>query len=112
MLARANRLVSADDYRTVLRRGSRRASLNTVVSVVRTVAGSPARFGFIVTRKVGNAVKRNRVRRRMKAIAWELINGGLTGTDVVVRALPASVEADWVTLHSEITEALERSRNT
>jgi ribonuclease P protein component len=86
--------------------------VNTVVSVVRTPTGSPARFGFILTRKVGNAVKRNLVRRRMKAIAWELVNGGLAGTDVVIRALPASVEADWVTLHSEITEALERSRNT
>jgi ribonuclease P protein component len=86
--------------------------VNTVVSVVLTPAASPARFGFIVTRKVGNAVKRNLVRRRMKAIAWELVNGGLAGTDVVIRALPASVEADWVTLHSEITEALERSRNT
>ena len=39
------------------------------ISVVRTPEGSPARFGFIVTRKVGNAVKRNRVRRRMKAVA-------------------------------------------
>ena len=110
MLAQVNRLVSADDYRAVLRRGSRRAAGNTVVSVVRTPEGSPARFGFIVTRKVGNAVKRNRVRRRMKAVAWDLVNGGLTGTDVVIRALPASVKADWVTLHSEITEALERSR--
>lgn len=109
MLAQANRLVAADDYRAVLRRGTRRTSENTVVSVVRTSTGNPARFGFIVTRKVGNAVKRNRVRRRMKAVAWDLVNDGLTGADVVVRALPASVKADWVTLHSEITEALERS---
>lgn len=108
MLARANRLVSADDYRTVLRRGSRRASVNTVVSVARTKSGDAARFGFIVTRKVGNAVVRNRVRRRMKAVAWELVSGGLSGVDVVVRALPASAEAGWASLHSEITEALER----
>lgn len=112
MLAQANRLVSADDFRAVLRRGSRRASGNTVVSVLRTPVGTPSRFGFIVTRKVGNAVKRNRVRRRMKAIAWELVNGGVAGTDVVIRALPASVKADWGTLHSEIFGLMERSRRT
>lgn len=107
MLAKANRLVTADDYRAVLRRGSRRASMNTVVSIARTGAERPARFGFIVTKKVGNAVKRNQIRRRMKAIAWELVDGGLTGTDVVVRALPASSKANWVSLHSEIVEAVD-----
>ncbi|GAA3729417.1 ribonuclease P protein component [Leifsonia bigeumensis] len=109
MLARANRLVSADDYRTVLRRGRRVATANTVVSILDTGSGTMARFGFIVTRKVGNAVSRNRVRRRMKAIARELVDGGVRGVDVVVRALPDAASANWATLHSEITAAMDGS---
>lgn len=107
MLARANRLVTADDYRTVLRRGRRIAADNTVVSIFETEDGTDARFGFIVTRKVGNAVKRNSVRRRMKAIAWEFVDGGMTGADVVVRALPVAASADWTVLHSEISTAMD-----
>lgn len=106
MLARANRLITADDFRVVLRKGRRNALPNSVVSLLGRQTGDPARFGFIVTKKVGNAVKRNLVRRRMKAIARELVDSGFTGADVVVRALPSSVEADWSTMRTEISTGL------
>jgi ribonuclease P protein component len=107
VLARANRLVTADDFRTVLRRGRRIAADNTVASILETADGARARFGFIVTRKVGNAVKRNSVRRRMKAVAWELVDGGMSGADVVIRALPTAATADWAVLRTEITTAMD-----
>jgi ribonuclease P protein component len=109
VLARTNRIVTADDFRSVLRRGRRVAGETMIVSSVATGAGLPARFGFVITKKVGNAVNRNLVRRRLRAIARELVDGGMAGTDVVVRALPASAEADWTTLHSELTTVMERS---
>lgn len=73
------------------------------VSVVSTGSQSPARFGFVVTKKVGNAVKRNLVRRRLKAAARELVDGGLFGIDVVVRALPVSGDSDWATVRRELS---------
>lgn len=108
MLARANRLVSADDYRSVLRRGRRISGVGTVVSIVTTGPERTARFGFVVSRKVGNAVNRNRVRRRMKAVAGELIATGTTGVDVVVRALPTVTALDWPALRSELRDAVNR----
>ena len=99
-------MITADDYRAVLRKGRRNALPHSVVSLLGRQTGDPARFGFIVTKKVGNAVKRNLVRRRMKAIAWELLDGGFTGADVVVRALPTSAEAGWSTLRTEISSVL------
>lgn len=77
-----------------------------VVSSLVTDSGMPARFGFTMTKKVGNAVQRNRVRRRFRAIAWELVRDGVTGRDVVVRGLPGSLGADWDTLHTELTAAV------
>ncbi len=68
----------------------------------------PARFGFIVTKKVGNAVHRNLVRRRLKAIARNLVDDGFGGVDVVIRALPSSVDADWATLRTEVSDAVNR----
>ena len=50
---------------------------------------------------------RNLVRRRLKAVARELVDGGAVGLDVVVRALPVSVESDWSSLRRELTTAVE-----
>lgn len=106
MLARQNRLLSADDFRVALRRGRRVAVGTVVVSALPTSSGAQARFGFIVTKKVGNAVVRNTIRRRMRAVARELVDGGLEGADVVVRALPGSADASWGQLRTDFRGAL------
>lgn len=77
------------------------------VSVVSTGDQLPARFGFVVTKKVGNAVRRNLVRRRLKAAARELVDSGFSGADVVVRALPVSADSDWATVRSEFASSVK-----
>ncbi|OEI68096.1 ribonuclease P protein component [Curtobacterium sp. ER1/6] len=113
-MARANRIVRGDDYRSVVRRGRRSATAHVVVSVVRRSAGAevppdgPTRFGFIVAKTVGNAVTRNSVRRRLKAIAHGLLTEVPTGHDVVIRALPAAAQATWPTLLGDVSRSLAR----
>lgn len=109
MLARANRIVRGDDYRAVVRRGRRVTAENTVTyRLVRDRID--VRFGFVVSKSVGNSVVRNRVRRRLKAIAASQLAGVPAGTDVVIRALSGSASASWSTLNSEIIEALSKGR--
>ena len=108
MLARANRVVRADDYRTTVRRGRRVGTAHTVIYFAPRAIDEPTRFGFIVAKSVGGAVRRNVVRRRMKAIGYELVRKHGEGTDIVIRALPGSDEVSWSTLHSEIVEAVDR----
>jgi len=110
MLHRANRIVAGADYRRVVRRGRRTQGPLTIVHIQKTDVGSPARFGFIVSRAVGNAVHRNLVRRRLKAVCHSVLSEGVTGVDVVIRALPASAQADWSSLSGEVAEAMHRSR--
>ncbi|MES2169907.1 MAG: ribonuclease P protein component [Actinomycetota bacterium] len=105
MLARTNRLVSADDYRRLVRRGRRVNGTNTIVYVSRAGAG-PSRFGFIVPKTVGVAVTRNTVRRRLKAMSRELLPAVGDGIEIVVRALPGAAQVDWVTLRAEVTQAV------
>ena len=59
MLAKANRITSADDYRAVVRRGAKVAGAHTVSYLRSRESGTDARFGFIVSKKVGTAVRRN-----------------------------------------------------
>ena len=68
---------------------------------------APARFGFIVAKTVGNAVERNLVRRRMRAVCRSFVDGGRSGSDVVVRALPGSAGRSGAELASELHTLLE-----
>lgn len=109
MLAKPNRIVRADDYRNTVRRGRKSATAHCVVYVRPESAPTDApRFGFIVAKTVGNAVVRNTVRRRLKAVSHELLASGfpLERTDVVIRALPGSDAVRWSTLLQEITEVI------
>ena len=110
MLASANRIVRGDDYRNVVRRGRKSATAHVVVSVVRQPVGcnGPTRFGFIVAKTVGNAVTRNLIRRRLKAIAHDLLAETPQGFDVVVRVLPAASQAGWPTLLEDVTRSFAR----
>ena len=78
-----------------------------------TDPAAPARFGVVVSKAVGNAVVRNTVRRRLKALGRGLIDGGHTGEDVVIRVLPGSASATWDSLSADmhaVLPAAERHR--
>jgi ribonuclease P protein component len=108
VLARDNRVTRPADFRTAVRKGRRLSTSSVVVHLVARDDSGPTRFGFIVTKAVGGAVVRNRVRRRLRAVCRDILPTMESGTNVVVRALPASVDVTWGTLHSEITEAIEK----
>jgi ribonuclease P protein component len=96
------------DFRAAVRRGVRVPTGHAVLHVLRGGDGPP-RFGFIVTKAVGGAVVRNTVRRRLRAVCYDVIDRVDAGTDVVIRALPGSDQLTFDKLHSEIESGLERS---
>ncbi|HWV49131.1 MAG TPA: ribonuclease P protein component [Microbacterium sp.] len=109
MLARPHRLTRGDDYRMVVRRGSRCGGSRVVTSVLTTAdTERAARFGFIISKQVGNAVVRNTVRRRLKAVCAELLPEVPQGTDVVIRALPASAAASFADLRADVVRCIRR----
>ena len=107
MLARANRIVRADDYRNTVRRGRKSGTAHSVV-YVRRRDDDLVRFGFIVAKTVGNAVARNTVRRRLKHVCHDILPGIPPGTDVVVRALPGSLDVPWSTLLRDISGVVDK----
>ena len=69
------------------------------------------RVGFTVTKKIGGAVVRNRMKRRLRALARELVPAaGLRGADHVMIGRAKGVERDFGQLRSDLAGALERLR--
>lgn len=69
------------------------------------------RVGFTVTKKIGNAVMRNRMKRRLRALARELLPAeGIAGADHVLIGRAGGVERDFGLLRSELSRALRKAR--
>ena len=66
------------------------------------------RIVFIVAKSVGNAVIRNRVKRRLRDIARHHLDRIPTGSLLVVRANPPAAEADHGRLERDFLRSLER----
>jgi ribonuclease P protein component len=67
------------------------------------------RVGFTVSRKVGNAVERNRVRRRLREIAREIIPArARPDLDFVLVGRQAALRRDFAALRQDLIEALKR----
>ena len=109
MLPAAHRLTSPAEFRSATREG-RRSSSRTLVAHYATGAG-PVVTGFVVGKAVGGAVVRNRVKRRLRYAARELlVRGELPGSGrLVVRALPASAGATYGELAADLTRCVERA---
>jgi ribonuclease P protein component len=69
------------------------------------------RVGFTASRKVGNAVRRNRARRRLKALAAEMIAANANhGLDLVLIARPATVDRPFDELRRDLQQSLQRTK--
>ncbi len=67
------------------------------------------RVGFTVTKKIGNAVVRNRMKRRLRALAREVLpSGGIAGADHVLIGRNGGIERDFATMRSELAKALRK----
>jgi ribonuclease P protein component len=66
------------------------------------------RVGFTVSRKVGNAVVRNRVRRRLREVARLVIGQARADLDYVLIGRQGALKRDFAVLQQELVEALKR----
>jgi ribonuclease P protein component len=74
-------------------------------------AAETKRLGITVTKKIGNAVVRNRMKRRFRALAHELIvPDGLTGADHILIGRAGGVERDFGILRAELAKALIKAK--
>jgi ribonuclease P protein component len=112
VLTRANRLTSSRAFGPAIRRG-RRAGTRTLVlhldlSPEESQDRTAPRVGFVVSKAVGPAVARNKVKRRLRHLTRERLTSLPGSAVLVVRALPASATASYDELAGDLDRALGR----
>ena len=82
------------------------------VLLTRPNDGQGIRFGVTVTKKIGNAVVRNRMKRRFRELLRAALpQGGVSDHDHVLIGRAGGVERDFHTMADELQKALERARS-
>ncbi|MEU0369376.1 ribonuclease P protein component [Streptomyces sp. NPDC006283] len=116
MLPTENRLRRREDFATAVRRG-RRAGRPLLVVHLRSgttdphapgESTSPTCAGFVVSKAVGGAVVRNKVKRRLRHLMRDRLSELPPGSLVVVRALPGAGDAEHDQLARDLDAALQR----
>jgi ribonuclease P protein component len=108
VLPAAHRLTGSDAFRTAVRSG-RRAGSTTLVVHLATGGGPVPRVGFVVSKAVGNAVTRNRVKRRLRHLVREQLDSLPAGAALVVRAAPSAGSAGYAELREDLARCLKRA---
>jgi ribonuclease P protein component len=113
VLARTERMRRGEDFRHTIRRGAKGVQPTLVTHVLFKPGVSrtdgPTSVGFVVSKSVGSAVERNRVKRQLRHLMRERLALLPRGTKVVVRALPSSAGSPSSTLANDLDAALTRS---
>ena len=108
------RLKRRRDFVSITRRGQKWATPGLVLQSHRrkgaeTTSRNGIRVGFTVTKKVGNAVIRNRARRRLKAVVGDVIaKHGQDLTDYVLIGRAGTLKRPYALLVSDLETAMQR----
>jgi ribonuclease P protein component len=104
------RLKKRPEFLRVASAGKKAAIGGVVLQALARPDTDPARLGFTVTKKVGNAVIRNRTRRRLKEAARLLLaERPATGVDLVLIGRNSTRGRNFIALQGDIRRALERT---
>jgi ribonuclease P protein component len=110
-LRKSERVRQRRDYLTVQRSGDK-LHLQHLLAFIKPSASSCRRIGITVSKKVGNAVARNRLKRLLRE-AWRRNKEGFPlGYDVVLIAKRNAVEAGYDELVRQVEQVARRLQRT
>lgn len=109
MLPACSRMRKRREFEAAVRRG-RRAGRRLLVAHLGAAddTDSRPRVGFVVSRAVGNAPTRNRVRRRLRHLMADRLEQLPEQARLVVRVLPAAASASFADLSRELDALIDR----
>jgi ribonuclease P protein component len=103
------RLKHRREFLAVAARGRKAALPGVVLQWLDRGDNLPARFGFTTTKKIGNAVVRNRARRRLRAAIMEVVRETpVLGADLVLIGRNDTAKRDFVALLGDVRAAIAK----
>ena len=109
-LAGSGRLTRRAEFLRAAAKGRKAAATGVVLQALPREDHGPARLGFTVTKKIGNAVIRNRTRRRLKEAARLVLDEHpVSGIDLVLIGREATRGRSFVALQEDLRRALARA---
>ena len=108
-----NKLKSRKDFIKIQRSGNKIVSPSFVIQNLKNVENeNPSRFGFTASKKVGGAVQRNKAKRRMRSIVYELKNiFEEFGHDYVLIARKETVYKKYSKIKNDLLKAVKKLSN-
>ena len=106
---RTERLLRSSEYEQVGQRGRRTVSSAFVILTAVREAAGPSRLGITASRRVGNAVARNRVKRRIREWFRRARADWERSTDVVVIARQPATRLAFEELNRQLSGLLKRA---
>lgn len=109
-VARPGRLKRRAEFLLAAKEGKRAAFTGLVLQARSRGDDGPVRLGFTVTKKVGNAVIRNRTRRRLRAAAREVLaETAASGVDLVLIGRDGTRGRRYSLLKDDLRRAMTRT---
>ena len=110
MPSKPDRLTRRAEFLRVAGKGRKAVAPGLVLQALKRHDNRPTRLGFTVTKKVGIAVIRNRIRRRLKEAArLELQEHPVAGADLVLIGRETTRERDFAALRQDLRRTLAKT---
>lgn len=104
------RLKRREDFRKVFRVGRSTANREFVVYVFTRRETAPVRFGISVSKRVGNAVVRNRIKRTLKEICRHWVQDMPSNIDLVIIVRKPVATMDFKQMKSSLRHVFSRAK--
>jgi len=109
-LHRSHRLKKNEEFQLVFQKGNSSANKQFVVYATRKEGQATFRAGISVSKKLGNAVVRNRVKRLIREAIASLEAEIKPGLDLVIIARPGLEEMSLESIRSSLVHVLKRAK--
>lgn len=106
---KARRLTRSGEFLRVKNEGRAQRGALLSLGVLETEAAVPFRAGFVTSKRVGGAVVRNRIRRRLREIVRKQQPAVRDGVWIVIIARPAAALASFAALEIEWQRLAQRA---
>jgi len=105
------RIKKNDEFQTVFKKGKSVANRQFVIYILKKEGQENFRIGLSVSKKIGNAVVRNQIKRYIRQVFYELREQVECGKDYVIIARKPTAEMDFHTVKKSLEHVLKLSKS-